>query len=52
MNASKREILRSVTAMKAAKALTVVDRSRRVSEMRAKIVEMTVRNNIRAATAP
>ena len=52
VNASKRQIRRREMATKAVKSLTKGERSPRVSEMRANIVERMVRNKIRMATPP
>jgi hypothetical protein len=51
---SKREILRRAIAIKAVKPLmeNVVDGPTRVSEIRAKSVEMMVRSKIRMAVPP
>ena len=53
MNARKREILRRATAVKAVNRLMEnVDDALRVSEMRAKIVDVMVRAKIRRAIPP
>ena len=52
MSASKKVILRRAMAMKAVKPLTMVDLSSRISVMRAKIVEVMVRNIITIENPP
>ena len=53
MIASERDILRKATAMKPVTALMEnLDDPLRVSEMRAKIVEVVVKNKIRRAIPP